>query len=59
MAKTVQLELKKTEVELLYNLVQDYIDKGYYYGNKDWFVVMQANVSEKLEDAMSELENEP
>lgn len=58
MSKTVQLELKKTELELLYNLVQDHIDKGYYYGNKDWFVVMQANVSEKLEDAMSELENE-
>lgn len=59
MAKTVQLELKKTELELLYNLVQDNIDSGVYWGNKDWFVVMQANVFEKLEDARSELENEP
>ena len=59
MAKTVQLELKKTELELLYNLVQDNIDSGVYWGNKDWFVVMQANVFEKLEDARSELESEP
>ena len=58
MAKTVQVELKKTEIDLLYNLVQDNIDSGVYWGNKDWFVVMQANVFEKLEDARSELENE-
>jgi len=59
MAKTVDVELTKVEIELLHGLVQDHIDSGCYYGNKNWFLVMQAKVFEKLTDAYAELENEP
>ena len=58
MAKTVEVELTKVEIELLHGLVQDHIDSGSYYGNKNWFIVMQAKVFEKLTDAYTELENE-
>ena len=58
MAKTVELELTKVEIELLRGLVQDHIDSGCYYGYKNWFLVMQAKVFEKLTDAYTELENE-
>jgi hypothetical protein len=58
MAKTVEVELTKNEIELLRGLVQDNIDSGTYWGNKDWFVVMQAKALEKLEDAYDELGDE-
>ena len=58
MAKTVEVELTKVEIELLHGLVQDHIDSGSYYGNKNWFLVMQNRVFEKLTDAYTELENE-
>ena len=58
MAKTVEVELTKVEIELLHGLVQDQIDSGSYYGNKNWFLVMQNKVFEKLTDAYTELENE-
>ena len=58
MAKTVDVELTKVEIELLHGLVQDHIDSGVYWGNKNWFLVMQAKVFEKLTDAYTELENE-
>ena len=58
MAKTVEVELTKVEIELLHGLVQDHIDSGVYWGNKNWFEVMQRKVFEKLTDAYTELENE-
>jgi hypothetical protein len=58
MAKTVDVELTKVEIELLHGLVQEHMDAGIYYGNKNWFLVMQAKVFEKLTDAYAELENE-
>lgn len=58
MAKTVDIELSKAEIELLHGLVQDNVDSGTYWGNKHWFYVMQAGLSEKLEEAYAELENE-
>jgi hypothetical protein len=58
MAKTVDVELTKVEIELLHGLVQDHIDSGIYWGNKNWFLVMQKKVYEKLADAYHELENE-
>lgn len=58
MAKTVEVELTKVEIELLHSLVQDHIDSGSYYGNKNWFYVMQNKMFEKLTDAYTELENE-
>lgn len=58
MAKTVDVELTKVEIELLHGLVQDHIDSGIYWGNKNWFYVMQNKIFEKLTDAYTELENE-
>ena len=57
MSKTVDVELTKVEIELLHGLVQDHIDSGSYYGNKHWFLVMQAKVFEKLTDAYDELKD--
>jgi hypothetical protein len=59
MAKIVDVKLTKVEIELLHGLVQDHIDSGVYWGNKNWFILMQRKVYEKLADAYHELENEP
>lgn len=56
MSKTIQVELTKSELELLCNLVGDNINNGTYWGNKDYFVVMQAKTLEKLTDALEEIQ---
>ncbi len=49
--KTETLELTKTELEYLYNVVDDHIRSGIYYGNKEQFDKMQKIVFDKVEEA--------
>ena len=48
--KTVTLELTKTEVNYLYNLVCENMERGEYWGNHQQFMKMQDNVFNKLMD---------
>jgi hypothetical protein len=53
--KTETLELTKTELTYLYNLILDNIDMGIYYGNKKQFDKMQKAVFYKIEEAYNTL----
>jgi hypothetical protein len=46
--KTVTLELTKTEVKCLYNLVCENMERGDYWGNHEQFMKMQDNIFNKL-----------
>lgn len=52
--KTVTLELTKTEVNYLYNLVCENMKSGEYWGNHQQFMKMQDNVFNKLMDCETE-----
>jgi hypothetical protein len=52
--KTVTLELTKTEVNYLYNLVCENMERGEYWGNHQQFMKMQDNVFNKLMDCETE-----
>jgi hypothetical protein len=49
--KTVTLELTKTELEYLYNVVDDHIRSGIYWGKKENFDSLQKKVFDKVEEA--------
>lgn len=49
--KTETLELTKTELHYVLNLVYDNIREGWYYGNKEQFEKMQHRVLEKIQEA--------
>jgi hypothetical protein len=55
--KTVTLELTKTEVNYLYDLVCQNMERGEYWGNHKWFMKMQNNVFDKLMDCETEEES--
>lgn len=46
--KTETLELTKTELNYILNLVYDNIRQGWYYGNKKQFEKMQSKLLNKL-----------
>lgn len=46
--KTETLELTKTELNYILNLVYDNIREGWYYGNKKQFEKMQSKLLNKL-----------
>jgi len=46
--KTETLELTKTELNYVLNLVYENIREGWYYGNKQQFEKMQSKLLDKL-----------
>jgi len=48
--KTETLELTKTELNYMLNLVYENIREGWYYGNKKQFEKMQSKLLDKLLD---------
>jgi hypothetical protein len=52
--KTTTLELTKTELDYLYDLVCTNIGRGEYYGNRNQFMKMQDTVFDKLMDCKTE-----
>ena len=49
--KTETLELTKTELTYLYNLILENVNMGSYWGNKEQFDKMQKEVFYKVEEA--------
>jgi hypothetical protein len=52
--KTTTIELTKTELNYLYNLVCENMERGEYWGNQKQFMKMQENVFNKLMDGNTE-----
>lgn len=57
MSKTVAVQLTKSEIELLYNLVCENMETGAYYGNRLHFMARQEKVLDKLINADDKLKN--
>ena len=55
MRKTVTVQLTKSEIELLYNLICENMETGAYYGNRLHFMARQEKVLEKLTNADDKL----
>jgi hypothetical protein len=53
--KTTTLELTKVELNYLYNLVCENIERGEYWGNQNQFMKMQERVFNKLMDCETEV----
>lgn len=51
--KTETVELTRSEIQYLMEIVKDHIDSGVYWGNQDKFHQMQNNVFDKLQESMS------
>jgi len=49
--KTETIELTKTELTYLYNLILENVNIGSYWGNKEQFDKMQKTVFYKVEEA--------
>ena len=48
--KTETIELTKTEIGYLYNLVKNHIEQGSYWGREEYFIKTQKSVLEKLDE---------
>jgi hypothetical protein len=54
--KTETLEFTKTELDYLYNIVDEHIRSGEYWGNREQFQNLQKRVLEKIEDAQDAMD---
>ena len=54
--ETETLELTKTELNYLYNVVDDHIRSGEYWGHRKQFQNLQKRILEKIEDAQDAME---
>jgi hypothetical protein len=48
------LELTNTELDYLYTIVREHIERGEYWGNRNQFMKMQDTVFDKLIDCKTE-----
>ncbi len=55
--KTKTLKLTRVELNYLYNLVCENLERGEYWGNKNQFMKMQERVFNKLMDCEIEVES--
>ncbi len=55
--KTETIELTRVELNYLYNLVCENMERGEYWGNKNQFMKMQERVFNKLMDCEIEVES--